>query len=47
MFLNFECVIVQKPSHVHKRDGSSAKHKGSVLETAIRELEKMVAECKL
>lgn len=38
--------ILQKSSHVHKKDGSSIKSKSSMLEKAIRELEKMVAECK-
>lgn len=37
---------VQK-THVHKRDGSSVRPKSSMLEKAIRELEKMVAECKI
>ncbi|CAI0395746.1 unnamed protein product [Linum tenue] len=33
-------------STVHKRDGSSVRPKGSMLEKAIKELERMVAECK-
>ncbi|OAY58330.1 ubinuclein-1 isoform X2 [Manihot esculenta] len=37
---------VTKPSHVHKKDGSSVKAKSSMLENAIRELEKMVAESR-
>ncbi|XP_057987087.1 ubinuclein-1 isoform X2 [Hevea brasiliensis] len=37
---------VTKPSHVHKKDGSSARPKSSMLENAIRELEKMVAESR-
>ena len=32
---------------MHKKDGSSVRPKSSLLEKAIRELEKMVAECKL
>ncbi|XP_048436497.1 ubinuclein-1-like isoform X6 [Pyrus x bretschneideri] len=35
-----------KSSHVHKKDGSSMKSKSSMLEKAIRELEKMVAESR-
>ena len=31
---------------MHKKDGSSVRPKISMLEKAIRELEKMVAECK-
>lgn len=38
--------IVQKTSHAHRKDGSSVRPKGSMLEKAIRELERMVAECK-
>lgn len=37
---------MQKTPHMHKRDGSSLRPKSSMLEKAIRELEKMVAECK-
>ncbi|KAJ9146219.1 hypothetical protein P3X46_028511 [Hevea brasiliensis] len=37
---------VTKPSHVHKKDGSSVRPKSSTLENAIRELEKMVAESR-
>ena len=37
---------MQKSSHAHKKDGSSVRPKSSMLEKAIRELEKMVAECK-
>ncbi|XP_048331527.2 ubinuclein-1 isoform X2 [Ziziphus jujuba] len=33
-------------THVHKRDGSSVRPKSSMLEKAIRELEKMVAESR-
>lgn len=40
-------LYMQKTSHMHKKDGSSARPKGSMLEKAIRELEKMVAECKV
>ncbi|KAF4363259.1 hypothetical protein G4B88_016070 [Cannabis sativa] len=32
--------------HMHKKDGSNARLKGSMLEKAIRELEKMVAESR-
>lgn len=39
--------ILQKPSHGHKRDSSSVRSKSSMLEKAITDLEKMVAECKL
>ncbi|PON60146.1 Hpc2-related domain containing protein [Parasponia andersonii] len=35
-----------KTSHMHKKDGSSMRPKGSMLEKAIRELEKMVAESR-
>ncbi|XP_050238656.1 ubinuclein-1 isoform X2 [Mercurialis annua] len=35
-----------KTSHVHKKDSSSVRSKGSVLENAIKELEKMVAESR-
>lgn len=42
--LNF---IMQKSSHMHKKDGSSTRPKSSLLERSIRELEKMVAECKI
>ncbi|KAL5779349.1 hypothetical protein ACOSQ2_010086 [Xanthoceras sorbifolium] len=35
-----------KPSHIHRKDGSSVRPKSSVLEKAIRELEKMVAESR-
>ncbi|XP_062099545.1 ubinuclein-1 isoform X2 [Humulus lupulus] len=35
-----------KISHMHKKDGSNARPKGSILEKAIRELEKMVAESR-
>lgn len=38
--------IVQKTSHVHRKEGSSVRPKGSMLEKAIRDLERMVAECK-
>lgn len=38
--------IMQKASAMHRKDGSSVRPKGSILEKAIRELEKMVAECK-
>ncbi|KAG8633189.1 hypothetical protein MANES_18G082300v8 [Manihot esculenta] len=37
---------VTKPSQVHKKDGSSVRPKGSMLENAIRDLEKMVAESR-
>lgn len=47
LHLTENIMLVQKPSHVHKKDGSSVKAKSSMLENAIRELEKMVAECKL
>ncbi|KAF3447040.1 hypothetical protein FNV43_RR12220 [Rhamnella rubrinervis] len=36
----------KKTPHMHKRDGSSGRPKGSMLEKAIRELEKMVAESR-
>ena len=39
-------MILQKPENMHKKDGSSVRPKISMLEKAIRELEKMVAECK-
>ncbi|XP_011002437.1 PREDICTED: ubinuclein-1 isoform X2 [Populus euphratica] len=35
-----------KTSHVHRKDGSSVRPKSSMLEKAIRELEKMVAESR-
>ncbi|XP_024019109.1 ubinuclein-1 isoform X4 [Morus notabilis] len=35
-----------KTSHMHKKDGSSIRPKSSMLEKAIRELEKMVAESR-
>lgn len=35
-----------KTSHTHKRDGSSVKAKSSMLERAIRELERMVVESR-
>ncbi|XP_044475860.1 ubinuclein-1-like isoform X2 [Mangifera indica] len=35
-----------KVSHIHKKDASSARPKSSMLERAIRELEKMVAESR-
>ncbi|KAH9757196.1 ubinuclein-1 [Citrus sinensis] len=35
-----------KASHMHRKDGSSVRPKGSMLEKAIRELEKMVAESR-
>ncbi|KAL9357551.1 hypothetical protein Peur_050804 [Populus x canadensis] len=35
-----------KTSHVHRKDGSSVRPKSSILEKAIRELEKMVAESR-
>ncbi|KAM6544048.1 hypothetical protein CsatB_008495 [Cannabis sativa] len=35
-----------KTPHMHKKDGSNARPKGSILEKAIRELEKMVAESR-
>ncbi|KAJ0025524.1 hypothetical protein Pint_08097 [Pistacia integerrima] len=35
-----------KISHIHKKDGSSARPKSSMLERAIRDLEKMVAESR-
>lgn len=38
--------ILQKASHIHRKDGSSARPKGTMLEKAITELERMVAECK-
>lgn len=38
--------IAQKTSHLHRKEGSSVRPKGSMLEKAIRELERMVAECK-
>nr|BAJ53189.1 JMS09K11.7 [Jatropha curcas] len=37
---------VTKPSHVHRKDGSSVRSKSSMLENAIRELERMVAESR-
>ncbi|KAB2629209.1 ubinuclein-1-like [Pyrus ussuriensis x Pyrus communis] len=40
------CLPTTKSSHVHKKDGSSIKSKSSMLEKAIRELEKMVAESR-
>lgn len=39
-------VIMQKSEYMHKKDGSSVRPKTSMLEKALRELEKMVAECK-
>ncbi|CAN0928419.1 UBN1 [Linum grandiflorum] len=39
-------VHTTQATHVHKRDGSSVKPKGSMLEKTIRELEKMVAESR-
>ncbi|KAJ6774173.1 WOUND-RESPONSIVE FAMILY PROTEIN [Salix purpurea] len=38
--------VVSKTSHVQRRDGSSVRPKSSILEKAIRELEKMVAESR-
>ncbi|GLT84938.1 hypothetical protein SLE2022_031450 [Rubroshorea leprosula] len=35
-----------KTSHMHRKDGSAFRTKGSMLEKAIRELEKMVAESR-
>ncbi|GMN45522.1 hypothetical protein TIFTF001_014710 [Ficus carica] len=35
-----------RTSHMHKKDGASIRPKGSMLEKAIRELEKMVAESR-
>ncbi|GKU98464.1 hypothetical protein SLEP1_g11468 [Rubroshorea leprosula] len=35
-----------KTSHMHRKDGSAIRTKGSMLEKAIRELEKMVAESR-
>ena len=43
------CLIeafMQKSEHVLKKDGSSARPKITTLEKAIRELEKIVTECK-
>ncbi|KAJ4700760.1 Wound-responsive family protein, putative isoform 1 [Melia azedarach] len=37
---------ITKASHMHRKDGSSVRPKGSMLEKAIRELEKMVAESR-
>ncbi|XP_065881088.1 ubinuclein-1-like isoform X2 [Euphorbia lathyris] len=37
---------VIKPSHTHRREGSSVRSKSSMLENAIRELERMVAESR-
>lgn len=39
-------VPTTKTSHVHRKDGSSVRPKGSMLEKAIRELERMVAESR-
>jgi ubinuclein len=41
-FLN----VMQKSEYMHKKDGSSVRPKSSMLEKALGELEKMVAECK-
>lgn len=38
-------IVMQKASHMQRKDGSTVRPKGSMLEKAIRELEKMVAEC--
>lgn len=38
---------MQKSQHMPKRDSSSVRPKISMLDKAIRELEKAVAECKL
>jgi len=40
------CPIWQKPPHSHRKDGSSFRPKSTMLEKAIRDLEKIVAECK-
>lgn len=37
--------ILQKVPHVQRKEGSSVKSRSSMLEKAIRELEKTVAEC--
>lgn len=37
---------MQKSKNILKKDGSSVKPKITMLEKTIRELEKMVAECK-
>jgi ubinuclein len=37
---------MQKSEYMHKKDGSSVRPKSSMLEKALGELEKMVAECK-
>ena len=37
---------MQKSEYMLKKDGSGGRPKISMLEKAIRELEKMVAECK-
>ncbi|XP_050364662.1 ubinuclein-1-like isoform X4 [Argentina anserina] len=39
-------VPTTKTSHVHRKEGSSVRPKGSMLEKAIRELERMVAESR-
>ncbi|KAB5568560.1 hypothetical protein DKX38_002353 [Salix brachista] len=36
----------ERTSHVHRKDGSSVRPKSSILEKAIRELERMVAESR-
>lgn len=38
--------FMQKSEHVLKKDGSSARPKITTLEKAIRDLEKIVTECK-
>lgn len=38
--------ILQKASQIHRKDGASVRPRSSMLEKAIRELEKMVAECE-
>lgn len=38
---------MQKSENMHKKEGSSVRPKTSMLEKALRELEKMVAECKI
>ena len=39
--------VTQKYENMQKKEGSSVRPKTSMLEKALRELEKMVAECKI
>ena len=44
--MNLIEAFTQKSEHVLKKDGSSARPKITALEKAIRDLEKIVTECK-